>query len=345
MSRVLVLGGTAWFGRTLAARARSAGHDVTCLARGNAATPPDGVSFVRADRDRPGAYLEVIDREWDLVVEISWQPGMVREAAELLAERAAGWVLISSASVYAEHDEAGVDEDAALLPPVADEHPDPDDYGGAKVACEQLTARLTGGRAALLRAGLIGGRAALLRAGLIGGDGDVSDRTGYWPGRCLLAGGGPVLVPADQTGAVQIIDVRDLADFALHVGLTGRSGPVNALGEQTDLATALRLSAELAAQAGGAPVEPVAADDGWLLEHGVAPWSGPASLPLWLPGAEHAGFAARSDRRALAWGLTRRPLAETLAGALAYERRRGLDRPRRAGMTRAQELALVGALR
>src|SRR5690606_1671244 len=143
--RVLILGGTAWFGRTLATRARDGGHEVTCLARGSAGAAVDGVRFLRADRERPDAYAGALDRDWDLVVEISWQPGMVRDAAERLAGRAASWVLISSASVYAAHDEPGADEGAGLLAPAADDRVEPEGYGEAKVACEQVTTSLTGG--------------------------------------------------------------------------------------------------------------------------------------------------------------------------------------------------------
>jgi nucleoside-diphosphate-sugar epimerase len=331
MASILVLGGTAWFGRVLAERAMAAGHAVTCLARGSAGAPPDGARFVAADRSEPDAYREVAGETWDLVVEISWQPGFVRSALDALADRAGAWAVISSCSVYARNDDPGADESAALLDPVEGDTASLEQYGGAKVACERLSTERTGGRA------------VLLRAGLIGGDGDGSGRTGYWPGRCAMAGGGPVLAPDPAGNPVQIVDVRDLADFTLHAGLTGRSGPVNVVGERCTLDEALQLSSQVAMDAGYPAVDFVGRSDDWLASHGVQPWAGPKSLPLWLPGADHAGFAARSDRLALDWGLDRRPLVETLRGALDYEVRLGLDRDRRAGLTRAEELELLGA--
>jgi nucleoside-diphosphate-sugar epimerase len=332
MGDILILGGTAWFGRTLAERALTAGHRVTCLARGSRQAPPDGCRFVPSDRDQPDAYADVTDTQWDLVVEIAWQPGMVQRALDALAARARGWVMISSCSAYADHDRPGADETAALLPAASGEHVDLEEYGGAKVACEQLTAAATDGRA------------VLARAGLIGGDGDLSDRTGYWPGRFALAGGGPVLVPADGSGSVQIIDVRDLADFVLLVGLAGRSGPVNVVGQRTSLADTLRLASEAAVAAGYPAAQQIPAQGSFLQDRQVNPWAGPRSLPLWLPDEGYAGFGAHSDRLSLDWGLTRRPLADTLSGALQYEIRQGLDRPRRAGLTREEELDLTGQL-
>lgn len=334
MAEVLILGGTAWLGRATALAALSAGHAVTCLARGSASEPPAGAEFAKVDRTEPNAYATVADRDWDLVIEISWQPGPVREALAALAPRAAAWVMVSSVSVYAENATPGADESAALLPAFDGDMADVSVYGEAKVACEMATVDATGGRA------------VLARAGLIGGDGDGSDRTGYWPGRFAFARSSPepmILVPDDPAGSVQIIDVLDLADFLLVAGLGGRSGAVNVVGQVTGLPDTLDLADRLSAD-GGPPVRRVAADADWLSEHEVSPWAGPRSLPLWLPGDEAAGLATRSDARSLEWGLRRRPLTDTLAGALAFERRRGLDRPRRAGLTVSDEGALLAEL-
>jgi nucleoside-diphosphate-sugar epimerase len=334
MADILILGGTAWLGRTMAQAALVAGHRVTCLARGTVGEPPDSATFVRADRGGPDPYVAVAGREWDLVVEISWQPGLVRDALSALAGKAAAWVLVSSASVYPDSDVPGADESAPVHEAFEGDVAGIEDYGPAKVACEQATAEATGGRA------------VLARVGLIGGDGDVSDRTGYWPGRIALArsdGPAAVLVPDVPDGAVQIIDVLDLAEFLLAAGLELRSGPVNVVGGTTAFAEAIDL-ADRASAGDGAPVARILADPEWLQRHDVGYWAGPRSLPLWLPGAEAAGFASRSDARALHWGLRRRALAETFAGALAYERRRGLDRDRRAGLTVADERQLIAEL-
>ena len=85
------------------------------------------------------------------------------------------------------------------------------------------------------------------------------------------------------------------------------------------------------------------AGPGWLLEQGVQPWMGPRSLPLWLPD-EALGMASMDTARAAAAGLQRRPLVETIADSLLDEQARGLDRERKAGLTRADELDLLARL-
>ncbi|MDT7748478.1 MAG: hypothetical protein QOD96_2140 [Pseudonocardiales bacterium] len=95
---------------------------------------------------------------------------------------------------------------------------------------------------------------------------------------------------------------------------------------------------------GGAPaLELVAASPSALLDAGVTPWAGPRSLPLWLPPTHH-GFLSRDTSPALAAGLTARPLAASASDALAYERSLGLDRPRLAGLSAADEADLLTRL-
>jgi 2'-hydroxyisoflavone reductase len=81
----------------------------------------------------------------------------------------------------------------------------------------------------------------------------------------------------------------------------------------------------------------------WLADQGVGYWAGPDSLPLWLPPG-HEGFMARSNKAAVDAGLQLRPWQETLADTLADERDRGLDRPRKAGLSPETEARLLAAL-
>ena len=115
----------------------------------------------------------------------------------------------------------------------------------------------------------------------------------------------------------------------------------NALGDVTTLGAVLDASM----QAAGRTPHLVEVSDSWLAEHGVKPWMGPESLPLWLPQPEYAGFMTRRNAAARAAGLELRPLAQTVAASLRWERERGLDRERRAGLTAGLEAELLDAVR
>src|SRR5512144_2691712 len=119
---LLILGVTGWLGGELA---RQSG------------TVPDGAELVGSDRGRPNAYDEVADRAWDAVMEVSWQPAFVRGALEALAGSAAHWTYVSSGNVYASHAAVGADETAELLPATTEDVVDREQYGRAKVACEE----------------------------------------------------------------------------------------------------------------------------------------------------------------------------------------------------------------
>ncbi len=136
--RFLVLGGTAWLGGSITASALELGHRVTCLARGRSGSAPAGAVFVPADRDQRGAYDQVAGARWDVVVDVSRQPGQVRRAVSALAGRSKFFVFVSSGNVYTDHSTIGQDEGASLLPPLDGEVMETmDAYGQAKVACEQ----------------------------------------------------------------------------------------------------------------------------------------------------------------------------------------------------------------
>lgn len=332
MSTILVLGGTSWLGGAVAATAVADGHEVVCLARGRAGDVPAGAHLVVADRDDPDAYAALPQSaRWDLVVDVARQPGHVRGAVAALSERARHWVFVSSASVYATHDQPGAAEGAPLLPALGADIASPEEYGEGKVACEQAVVAARGPAA------------LIARSGLIVGHGDPTERFGYWPGRFALAAddGKPVLVPARRDRPVQWVDVEDLASWLVRAGLARVAGVRNAVGASLPLGAVLDAAAKVAGFHG--PV--LAASDADLRAAGVQEFMGARSLPLWIADPEWSGFLDRDGTRARSAGLRQRPLADTMADALAWERLLGLDRDRpRAGLSRADELALISEL-
>ncbi len=330
--RMLVLGGTAWLGREIAMVASSRGHEVTCLARGRAGAAAEGVAFVRADRDSPDAYDAVTGTEWDTVFDVARQPGQVRGAVAALAAQARSFVYVSSGSVYADDATPGQDESAPVLPALERDVMDgPEDYGRAKVACEQH-----------VLAGFGLDRALIARAGLIGGPGDHTGRSGYWPLRFArpATSDGSVLIPRSPDLLVEVIDVRDLADWLVSCGESAVCGVFNAVGEPVRFPDHLQRARQVAGHTGRV----VEADPAWLSAKGVEPWMGERSLPLWLPLPEYAGHGSRDGGAAVRAGLRLRPLAQTLADVLAWELARPATAPRAAGLSDDDERALLAEL-
>lgn len=345
MKKILVLGGTGWLGREICVQGLAAGHQVQALARGTADFAP-GTGITRADRTTPGAYAGLRDTAWDLVLELTSDPAQARTALEALAGHAKNWVNVSSCSVYASQAEADAGEESETVAPAEPEaNPGGADYARAKSFGETETMRVRAGNA------------LVLRPGLIGGPGDPSGRSSYWPLR-FAEGRTPVLVPHDASGEarVQIIDVRDLAAFALEAGLASRHGHVNVVGQTCPLEDVLecaRRAADTVATKAGAhvpdaqwpdaetvryPVERLATD-------GINPWAGPTSLPLVLPsGDAYAGFARRSDARALALGLRRRDLLATFEDIVRNGSGTGVE-GLRSGLGAAEESAIISWMR
>ena len=324
--KVLVLGGSVFLSRAVAQAHRARADDVTCLVRNADGRLPAGLRAVSADRALGTSAYDEVRGSWDAVVDVATDPRFVRDALEVLGERAHHWTYVSSCSVYRDQDHVALDESSATVEPIFDgDARSPENYAAAKSACESLCRDARGERL------------SVVRPGLIVGAGDPSDRGGYWPMR-FVRDDLPVLVPTAASCAAQMIDVRDVAQWIARCNVDALTGVFNAVGDVRGLRELLEETRSLLGHR-GAVVE--AADD-WLLERGVSPWSGPESLPLWIPtGTGLDGFQRRSNATARAHAMSLRPLGETIAEIVAHERERGFSRERAAGLSARREGELL----
>ena len=296
--RLLLLGGPKFLGRAVIDVALQRGHDVTLFNRGstNAELYPE-VERIAGDRD--GRLDGLRGREWDAVVDTSgYLPRVVGAGAELLAGAVGHYVFVSTISVYASFASV-VDETAALAElsePGSEEIGR--DYGALKALCEQAVEDA------------FPGRATRVRAGLIVGPHDPTGRFTYWPHR--IARGGDLLVPGPAWRPVQLVDVRDLAAWIVTAATERLAGPFNATGPTT-----MGAVVDAAKRVTGSSARAVEVDDAFLADQGVDEWMG---FPLWVDtrNEDWRHFMEVDVARAIAAGLTFRPLDETVAATLEH---------------------------
>jgi len=328
--RLLILGGSLFLGRALAAAVLARGERLTLFNRGR--TNPDlfpQVEHLRGDRT---VDLSALDgRRWDVVIDTcGFLPEVVRRSAEALAGAVEQYVFISTLAAYADVTPLNVDESAPLAAVADPGRPEQtaETYGARKALCEQAAERA------------MPGRVLVVRPGLIVGPHDTTDVFAYWPMR--VADGGEVLAAGRPGRRMQMIDVRDLAEWILRMAAGSRPGIYNATGpaephNMGDLLAAAR-------QVSGSDVRFTWVTDEFLLGQQVQPWT---EMPLWVPDtpeqAETRGLLMVDARKALADGLTFRPLADTMRATLDWARARPADYAWRTGPGRAREGALLAA--
>lgn len=335
--KLLILGGTGFIGTHQVRYAVARGHTVTLFNRGQRVTAPaDGVEALVGDRDA-GDYRALQGREFDACIDnATLVPRWVRDAGAVLRGRIGHYSFISTTSVYASDAAMGADEtDAreaytgadAMAHTPAEVRANMSLYGPLKALCEDEAQRQ------------FPGITAIIRPGLIVGPGDESDRFTYWPVR--IARGGRVLVPP-LADPLQFVDVRDLAEWSIRMAEAGTIGVFNAKGPDYVLTVAAMLQTIRAVTASNA--EFCAATRAWLDQHEVSAWT---DLPVWIPGeGDTAGAHRRNVSRAIAAGLTYRPLKDTVAATLDWWRQ--LPESRRTtlkfGLSAERELALLDVL-
>ncbi|HVL31953.1 MAG TPA: NAD-dependent epimerase/dehydratase family protein, partial [Actinomycetota bacterium] len=323
MMNILVLGGTIFLGRHIVEAARAAGHTVTLFNRGRS-NPGLFEDVERLVGDRAGDLSALEGRTWDAVIDTcGYFPRLVRKTSELLAGSVHHHVFISSISAYEDVSRPGMDETTPVgrLDDPTTEEITGDTYGPLKVLCEEAVEEAAPGRA------------LIVRPGLIVGPHDPTDRFTYWPRR--IAKGGRYLAPGSPDRGVQVIDARDLARWIIHCVERRTTGVFNATGPQHPIPIGELF--ETARRESGSDASPVWVVDDFLTACDVVPWMG---LPLWLPDEpDSAGFMAVSVERAVAAGLTFRPISETIRDTLEWDRERG-EPPLRAGISEDEEVEL-----
>lgn len=326
---ILILGGTGFIGPHMVREALRRGHNVTLFNRGktNNALFPD-VETIKGDRDNGLDGLK--GRKWDAVVDNSgYVPRHVQDSARLLAPRTDHYLFISSVSVY-EDFSVDLDENSPLAS-IDDETVEEitgETYGALKVLCERKAA-----------AEYAADKFTVIRPTYIAGPGDHTDRFSYWPLRTRK--GGEMLWPGKPSDLIQIVDVRDLANFTINCldqKISGIYNAVNSAGpytigdllEDSEAVTAtdvdaLWISEEFAAEQG-------------LLERG--------GFPVWHPSAgEHAAGGLFSGRASVEAGCHYRAPRETIRDLLVWwdtqseERRSKI----RAGLSAEQEAEAITA--
>lgn len=229
---VLILGGTRFLGRALMEEALNRGHKVTLFNRGtNPEVFPEVEQLIG---DRNGDVSQLENRKWDVVMDTCGiSPHQIGKIAAVLGDSVKHMTYISSISVYPDWIPLNIAEDYHVhsIPPenvlkdIEEGTVSPYEfYGGMKVACEAEAEKYWPG-------GVL-----QLRAGLLVGSYDYTDRLPYWVQR--VAQGGTVLVPGRPERAVQFIDVKDLAAWALHKAENRKAGTFNVTGPGSELTMA-----------------------------------------------------------------------------------------------------------
>src|SRR4051794_14958922 len=142
--RILILGGTIFLGRHVAAEALARGHDLTLYTRGlHGADLFPEAEHVRGDR---ADLAPLAGRRWDAILDTSgYDSAHVAASARLDAGH---YVFVSSCNVYPGWPDAPVDENSPTWT-------EGDDYGQQKAAAEREAEAAMPGRVASVRAGLI----------------------------------------------------------------------------------------------------------------------------------------------------------------------------------------------
>ena len=335
--RILILGGTGFTGPFQVRYALERGHKVTVFNRGKTHPGELPKEVEQLIGDRNGQLDALKNRQWDVAIDNPTSvPVWVRDVGQILKGNVDRYVFVSTISVYGDTSKANISEDAPLAKYTGQD--------AMKETRESLIAskfQLYGPLKALSEQEAekwFPKQALIVRPGLIVGPRDESDRFTYWPVR--IDRGGEVLAPGEPSDPVQFIDGRDLAEWIIRMVEQRETGIYNATGPDKTLGVGAMLDGIKSANNSKATFTWVNAD--FLEAQKVTPWG---DMPVWVPPrGEEGGMGRINIQRALAKGLTFRPLAVTARDALAWFKSQPPERQKlKAGITPEREAEVLAA--
>lgn len=325
--KILVLGGTGFIGPHMVREALRRGHEVSLFNRGrtNNELFPD-LELFKGDRNNGLQSLE--GGKWDVVVDNSgYVPRQVEDSARLLSAVVSHYLYVSTISVYAVSP-APITESSPLetMEDETVEEVTGETYGPMKALCEQRVLAEVGAA-----------RTTILRPTYICGPGDRTDRYTYWPVR--TSRGGEMLWPGSPEDDIQIIDVRDFANFTVDCLEAKTPGIFNTVTPLQSFKMGDLMEDSLAVT--DSDMTPVWVDKEFIAENEVADGGG---LPIWeSPDGEYAPLSLVDGSPAVAAGLRNRPTRETARDTLSWWKTLPADRSEnlRAGLSEDKEADLL----
>jgi nucleoside-diphosphate-sugar epimerase len=326
--RILVLGGTRFFGLQLVHRLVDEGHQVTILTRGLTSAPlPPSVERLVGDR-REAASLRgaVGSRTWDVVIDnIGFTAADARLAVDLFAGRTGRFLFTSTAAVYTVLD--GIvnpyrEEDTERFP----EHPrvrqDPRlAYGWGKLQAERVL------REAYRERGF---PITILRVPIVIGPRDHTLRAySYW---VRLKDRAPLILPDGGRVDWRFIFSGDVVRAFLLLLKEERSvGQVYNFAQEEIVS--VREFVKLSAEILETPVETVDIPLQWLRAQGIEPTFSPYSIP------RSCILDIGKAHRELGWRST--PWAEWMRASIEWFEREYSGPPPEDYFRRGDELRLI----
>ncbi|HEY4307315.1 MAG TPA: NAD-dependent epimerase/dehydratase family protein [Gemmatimonadaceae bacterium] len=315
---ILILGGTGYTGPEQVNYALARGHKITLLNRNK--TRPDMFKG-KVDQligDLGGDVSALKGKKFDVVIDNpTTAPAWVRNVGQYMKGNTDHYIFISTISAYASDKNVWADESdpTAELPAGLDPYgPGSPGAGGRIMPYGPLKAY---SEKEVMKT--YPDHYTIIRPGLIVGPLDKTDRFTYWPYR--IDKGGEVLAPGNGNDAVQIIDVRDLAEWMIRVAENRTLGVFNATGPEKPITMSELLYGIKGVTTAGAQFTWVPWS--FLTEQKVRGWS---NMPVVVPETpNNIAFSRRDVRKAVAAGLTFRPLAVTAKDTIDWNKTRPKD--------------------